>query len=298
MTINRCVDLNDFCSGHFIVNQNRTIVFCNTYITDLSGLPNEQLLNTPLANCFTKASNIFIDSYIFPLLLTESVVQESQMNWLGKDGKAIPVVANIKLGQGGNSFWSLAVGTNRDKLQSELINAKNKLEEQSQALFLLATTDPLTGLLNRRELLVQADRIAHLVARNSSTFALLSIDVDFFKGINDTHGHQAGDKVLQNLAKILTQERRTDDLVARVGGEEFVLVLPNMDQENAFRFAEKLRKKIECESIDNLNITVSIGLVVSHKDVQKQFDELLNLSDQALYEAKRQGRNRTIVVPI
>jgi diguanylate cyclase (GGDEF)-like protein len=146
--------------------------------------------------------------------------------------------------------------------------------------------------------LVQADKIAHLVARNSSTFALLSIDVDFFKGINDTHGHQAGDKVLQNLAKILTEERRTDDLVARVGGEEFVLVLPNMDQENAFRFAEKLRKKIECESIDNLNITVSIGLVVSHKDVQKQFDELLNLSDQALYEAKRQGRNMTIVVPI
>ena len=151
MTINRCVDLNDFCSGHFIVNQNRIIIFCNTYITDLSGLPSEQLLNTPLANCFTKASNIFIDSYIFPLLLTESVVQESQMNWLGKDGKAIPVVANIKLGQGGNSFWSLAVGTNRDKLQSELINAKNKLEEQSQALFLLATTDPLTGLLNRRD---------------------------------------------------------------------------------------------------------------------------------------------------
>ena len=127
---------------------------------------------------------------------------------------------------------------------------------------------------------------------------MLSIDVDFFKGINDTHGHQAGDKVLQNLAKILTQERRTDDLVARVGGEEFVLVLPNMDQENAFRFAEKLRNKIECESIDNLNITVSIGLVVSHKDVQKEFEVLLNSSDQALYEAKRQGRNRTIVVPI
>jgi diguanylate cyclase (GGDEF)-like protein len=298
MTINSIPDLNDFCAGLFIVNQNRNIVFCNTYITDLSGLPRENLLNTPLANYFSKASNIFIDSYIFPLLLTELVVQESQINWLGKGGKAIPVVANIKLGKSGNSFWSLAVGTNRDKLQSELINAKNKLEEQSQALFLLATTDPLTGLLNRRELLVQADRIAHLVARNSSTFALLSIDVDFFKGINDVHGHQAGDKVLQNLAKILTEERRADDLVARVGGEEFILVLPNMDEENAFLFAEKLRKKIEYQSIDNLNITVSIGLVVSHKDVQKQFEVLLHLSDQALYEAKRLGRNRTIVVPI
>jgi diguanylate cyclase (GGDEF)-like protein len=119
-----------------------------------------------------------------------------------------------------------------------------------------------------------------------------------FPMITGIHGHQAGDKVLQNLAKILTEERRADDLVARVGGEEFVLVLPNMDEKNAFRFAEKLRKKIECESIDNLNITVSIGLVVSHKDVQKKFDELLNLSDQALYEAKRQGRNMTAVAQV
>ncbi|WP_158969291.1 sensor domain-containing diguanylate cyclase [Paraglaciecola sp. L3A3] len=295
MTQVSIANLDDFCSGHMVVNQDRNILFCNDYLNKLSGLPRNKLINTPIANCFTKASNIFIDSYVFPILLNEKLVQEIQLNWIGLDGVAISVVANIRLVEDGRSFWSMTSCTNRDKLYSELIQTKNKLEEQSQELFLMATTDPLTGLLNRRELLVQADRLSHLVARYSSTYALLTIDVDFFKHVNDTYGHQAGDKVLVNLANILTEGRRTNDLIARVGGEEFVMVLPHMDEKNAFIFAEKLRKKVQSQSVDNLHITVSIGLVVSQKDINKQFDLLLNLSDKALYDAKNSGRNKTAV---
>ena len=160
---------------------------------------------------------------------------------------------------------------------------------------MLATTDPLTGLLNRRELLTQADKIIHQVARNSSTYALLSIDVDLFKCVNDTYGHQTGDKVLKHLANLFVEERRANDLVARTGGEEFVLLLPDIDKESAFLFAENLRKKVECQSIDNIDITVSIGLVVSQQDVKTEFNTLLKLSDKALYDAKHLGRNRTII---
>ncbi|MBJ7539097.1 sensor domain-containing diguanylate cyclase [Marinomonas transparens] len=286
-------DFNDFFSGHIIVNKDRKIIFCNVYMCDLSGHPNANLLGTPISQYFTKASTIFIDSYIYPLLINQSYVQEMQMTWLGKSGKKIPIVVNIKLGADGLSYWSLYVCETRDKLQDELLKANEKLEAQSQELFRLATTDPLTGLLNRRELQAQAQKIAHRAERKSSTFALFAIDVDFFKQVNDTHGHQTGDKVLIHLANTLSKERRKNDLVARVGGEEFVLLLPDIDEENAFLLAEKIRTLIGKQSIENIKITVSIGLVVTRQNTQTDFYTLLTLSDKALYEAKNAGRNRT-----
>jgi len=190
------------------------------------------------------------------------------------------------------------VCANRDKLQSEWLEANEKLEKQSQELFRLATIDPLTGLLNRRELEVQAQRVIHQAARASSTFALFSIDVDFFKQVNDTHGHQAGDKVLIQLAKVLTKGRRANDLVARFGGEEFVLVLPDIVEEKALILAEKLRKAVGMISIDNIKITISIGLVVTHKGTDVDLEQLIKLSDSALYDAKDAGRNRVALAKL
>ncbi|WP_372742821.1 GGDEF domain-containing protein, partial [Neptunomonas sp.] len=184
---------------------------------------------------------------------------------------------------------------NRDKLHSELLKANEKLEQQSQELFSLATTDPLTGLINRRELQAQVEKVIYQVSRNLSTFALLSIDVDFFKCVNDTYGHQAGDKVLINLANIFTTSLRAHDLIARVGGEEFVLLLQDIDEKNAFLLAEKLRRSVEASAIDDIKITVSIGLVVTRKNAFADLDMLLKLSDNALYEAKKSGRNRTLI---
>jgi diguanylate cyclase (GGDEF)-like protein len=293
--INTLQDLNNFCSGHLIVNEKRQIIFCNDYICDLSDQPEDKLINTSISQYISKASNIFIDTYIYPLLIHESVVQEIQITWIGENGQKIPVVVNIKLGEEGISYWSLYVCANRDKLQSELLKVNEKLEKQSQKLFSLATTDPLTGLLNRRELQAQAKKIISQVSRNLSTFALLSIDVDFFKQVNDTYGHQAGDKVLKSLANMFNEGLRSNDLIARIGGEEFVLLLQNIDEKNAFQLAEKLRENVEKKSIEGIKVTVSIGLVVIRKNAHIDFDMLLKLSDNALYDAKKSGRNRTVV---
>ncbi|ABM03598.1 diguanylate cyclase [Psychromonas ingrahamii 37] len=298
MKKNAVPNLNDFFSGHLIVNKARKILYCNNYICDLSDQSDKSLIDNPLSKFVTKASNIFIDSYVYPLLMHQSCAQEIQITWIGKNGETIPVVVNIKLGSEDISYWSLYVCENRDKLHSELLKANEKLEKQSQELFRLATTDPLTGLLNRRELQVQAQKVTHQAARNLSTFALLFIDIDFFKRVNDTYGHPAGDKVLICLANILTQERRVTDIVARMGGEEFALLLPNIDEENAYKLAERLRKKIEKQTIDHIKITVSIGLVVTRKNTQTNFDILLELADQALYESKEWGRNRTHVAQL
>ena len=291
-------DINNFLSGHLVTNEDRKIVFCNNYISSLTDQPEDKLLNTLISQYISKASNIFIDSYVYPLLLSESVVKEMQVTLLGKNGKKIPVVVSIKQRKDGMSYWSIYECAIRDKLQCELLKANDQLEKQSQALLLLATTDPLTGLINRRELRAQANKIIHQAARNATTFALLSIDIDYFKCINDEYGHQAGDKLLMELSKLLTNQRRINDLVARVGGEEFVMLLSDINEVNAFRLAEDLRELIENQSIDNMSITVSIGLVVTHKNIKTDLDTLLKLSDNALYESKGSGRNRTSIAQL
>lgn len=288
-------DINNFCSGHMIVNQEREIVFCNSYIGNLSGQAVSTLTNLSLSLCFSKASNIFIDSYIYPLLLIETAVQEIQLSWVNQQKKVIPVVVNIRIGEDGKSYWSIYECTNRDKLHSELIKMKEKLEEQSKELYQLAITDPLTGLMNRRELQKQITRAINHIYRNPSTFALLSIDIDFFKRVNDTHGHQVGDKALIHLADILKEDRRSNDIVARVGGEEFVLLLSDINEEDAYKLAESLRKKVKQESVNDIYITISIGVVVSNEDEKRSADELLKLSDDALYSSKNTGRNKTTV---
>jgi len=167
---------------------------------------------------------------------------------------------------------------------------------QYKKLSRLAKTDPLTGLLNRRELHKQAKKIIHLAARNSSTFAVLSIDVDYFKYVNGTYNHQTGDTVLIHLANLLSTERRANDLAARTGDEEFVLILADIDKENSLMLAEKLRVAVENASVTIINITISIRLVVSQKDLQVDLDSLLTLSDKALYDAKAGGRNQAALI--
>lgn len=287
--------LNEFCSGHLVLDTQRKIIFCNAYVCSLTKISQEALIGEAISKFFTKASNIFLDTYIYPILLDEKLVTESQMTWRNDHGDAVPVVVNIKLGQNGMSYWSLYTCTKRDKLHTELIKTKEQLQAQSENLYELATTDPLTGLLNRRELLTQAENVASQMARNSSSYAVFTLDVDFFKQVNDTHGHQAGDEVLLQLAKALLKDRRANDLVARVGGEEFVIVLPDVDEESAFLIAEKIRINVAEQEVGGISITLSIGGVVSAKGTELNFNNLLALSDNALLLSKKTGRNKTIM---
>jgi diguanylate cyclase (GGDEF)-like protein len=293
MTADRiAVDIDHFCSGHLVVDKDRTILFCNAYICQLSGCESDKIIGKSIGECLTKASNIFIDSYIFPQLLTHSLVEENQINWLNKQGQSIPVITHIKLADSGISYWSLYVSANRDKLQTELVNARGALEKQTKELFSLATTDPLTGLMNRRELSNLAEKTNSQMARSDASYAVMSVDIDFFKKVNDTYGHHTGDEALKGLAKLLTADRRSNDIVARTGGEEFVLVLPDIDIDDALRIAETLRVKAEELTIGEMKLTVSIGVAVSIKGQNAGFERLLRLSDNALFQSKHDGRNK------
>lgn len=167
----------------------------------------------------------------------------------------------------------------------------------NQALLEMATRDVLTGLHSRRFLLEGLELQAASALRLKSPFALLMIDVDHFKRVNDTYGHAAGDAVLKQVAGILLTRSRTGDLVARFGGEEFVVSLPDARKKDALMIAEELRSAVAHESAEGtLPITVSIG--VAHLDSSSSLKasevsaQLLRDADAALYRAKHNGRNQ------
>lgn len=163
-------------------------------------------------------------------------------------------------------------------------------KEFEEGLTRLAVTDTLTGLWNRRrtnELLAADLEQAH---RDGQALTVLMVDIDRFKAINDTHGHQTGDRVLVDVANRLRQQVRTTDVVGRWGGEEFVILLRNCGLRDAFAAAEKLRERIAALPFANLfSVSVSIGAAELHTD--DDLESWLARADAALYEAKRGGRN-------
>jgi diguanylate cyclase (GGDEF)-like protein len=173
-----------------------------------------------------------------------------------------------------------------------------KLGETLEALRQLATRDQLTGLLNRREF----DRImaeeAERCRRFGQPLALVMVDIDHFKAVNDTHGHQAGDAVLRAIAKTLTGQLRTVDRVARIGGEEFALVLMQTGRSAATEVAQRVVEAVAAspvviESGASLRLTISAGVAVLPEDVS-WLELLIGAADRSLFAAKRGGRNRVM----
>lgn len=162
----------------------------------------------------------------------------------------------------------------------------------------LSMEDPLTGLLNRRALLDDYLKARSLAARENEELGLIILDVDHFKHINDTYGHPAGDRVLRELADIMKKTCRASDSLARIGGEEFVCLLPDTNLEQTLVAGERLRQAVERARIPagdrprdgNLGFTISLG--ATRALPTETFDDLLARADEALYRAKESGRNR------
>lgn len=160
-----------------------------------------------------------------------------------------------------------------------------------------ATTDALTGLPNRRTITERASVLLALAHAGQQPFSVAVIDVDYFKAINDQHGHDIGDLVLQAVAASLRAHCRGEEVVGRQGGEEFVALLPEADAAGAHRAAERLRTAVADQSIavgpdTSLQVTVSIGIATGTSNSLPDFDTLLKHADVALYDAKANGRNR------
>ena len=183
-----------------------------------------------------------------------------------------------------------------DRLQTQLIEIgtlQSKLREQ-------AIRDALTNVFNRRYLEETLERELARAERESYPLCLIMMDLDYFKDVNDTYGHEAGDVVLKALAETVMRQSRQGDFVCRYGGEEFVLVMPNIGIETARQRAEELHQIVNSLNIPygnfNLTTTISMG-VAAYPDHGKSKEELLRAADRAMYIAKNTGRNRVVVYP-
>jgi diguanylate cyclase (GGDEF)-like protein len=160
----------------------------------------------------------------------------------------------------------------------------------------IAKTDPLTQLPNRRAVLENIDYEIIRFRRNAEPFTLVISDIDDFKKVNDTYGHDAGDKVLVSLSKLMTKTIRKQDICARWGGEEFLFLLPGTDHKGGEIISEKIREKIESSAIkyedDSLQITMTFGLCTFSDELT--IDECITRADKALYEGKRIGKNQIV----
>jgi len=184
-------------------------------------------------------------------------------------------------------YWNRKIA--KAKFQTQ--QALDELQIAKKELEVLAITDHLTGLYNRSELDQILSYEISRAKRFQSFFAVILLDVDYFKKVNDTHGHQVGDKVLKQIATLLQTNSREIDTVGRWGGEEFLIICPETNQAGAQKLAEHLRKKISQSAFDITDSqTASFGVTSYQSDDQEQ--DIVARADQALYKAKRNGRNR------
>jgi diguanylate cyclase (GGDEF)-like protein len=206
-------------------------------------------------------------------------------------------------------FLLLAQGIEAGVLQRNYIIGRILLEEQERdlrransALENLSQIDPLTSIANRRRFDIALDQAARRALRQKKPIALLVVDLDHFKGINDVHGHSYGDVCLVSVARVVGQQaKRPYDLLARYGGDEFFLLLPETGTRGAMLVAERIHEAIAATGLENRasplgeHLTVSVGVGVSDDEFTIGAAALVDLADRALYEAKRRGRNQTFL---
>jgi diguanylate cyclase (GGDEF)-like protein len=245
-----------------------------------------------------------------PIIFVTAVSKDEQHLFKGYDSGAVdylfkPIDTQILI-----SKIRVFIDLYIEKKKSEVLSAHLKealaeaessrqiVDEQNLLLKELAIKDGLTGLYNHRHMLVIMDSEFNRAIRYKTDLSCLLMDIDFFKDVNDTHGHPFGDFVLKEFARSLSYHMRYTDYLFRYGGEEFLVLLPQTDQEGAMSTAEKFRAAMESSAFqDNENharVTVSIGVASLYINQPSSYTQLITYADKALFTAKAQGRNRVV----
>jgi diguanylate cyclase (GGDEF)-like protein len=173
-------------------------------------------------------------------------------------------------------------------IQKGLMHSFSAIGSRMRKLHREGATDPLTGVVNRRGLHAAIDTMTE----QAREVAVVMLDIDHFKSVNDNHGHPVGDEVLKTITALIREEVRSEDIVARMGGEEFAILMPETNHESARRFAERLRRTIAKTDFRRVgHVTASFGIACYPRHASSLYDTL-NTADAALYQAKATGRNR------
>lgn len=283
--------------GVYVVNQNRKIIFWNKGAELITGYTKSEVENhycyhNILRHVTEDGKEICYGGCPLHNTLKSGQINENTVYLHHKEGHRIPV--NVRTmpitDEDGNIIAAVEVFTDTSYMR-DAVNENRKLKEQ-------LNLDYLTQVYNRQYM----DFIFHTMLEESNLFGtkygLLFIDIDLFKNVNDSYGHVIGDQVLALVAKTIQRNIRSEDVLGRYGGEEFVVVLKNIDKKEMYTIAEKLRILVSKSSFTDENdrvisVTISIGGTIF--DSAETIDELIKRSDKLMYEAKSSGRNKVII---
>ena len=263
--------------------RDQTVLLANQRAADLFGVPLDEVVGQ-------RSPDYYVDR----------AERDAIVGLLHRDGRVEDALTRMRK-RNGAQFWS-TLSVRLIEFEGERcfltgmhdVTIQKELEEQLRAL---AMRDPLTGLWNRRHFLEFAEKALDQAERSRVTLALCMFDADHFKTVNDEHGHSIGDGVLTAIARAAETVVRNCDIVARIGGEEFAVLLPDIDAEAAVSVAERIRAAVEAIEVPSterrlVRPTVSVG-VAGHV-AGDGIEGLLLRADDALYRAKEQGRNRVV----
>jgi len=269
----------DMLAGYADIPSTEWIIVTQSPL-ESSLLPLTGIMEKVILRTLPMASAVFLFIWFFARAISRPLQQ------LADKAKALDSPTVSRDIENINSWYVESLGIKKALLSGvKLIH--NKIGELKRD----AETDPLTGAKNRRAFQHKLKQLALL----ETPFSTLALDIDYFKRINDTYGHNVGDEVLKQLITIMNRFSRDGDMTARTGGEEFVLLLKDTSLEDAYTIAERLRLAIAEETFETVgHITTSIGIAAWSAD-SITIEKMLSLADQALYEAKGQGRNRCVI---
>lgn len=309
--------------GFMSFDHNGYVIEVNETFLKWTGYKDEDLVGNHIESLLTKANKMIFHSYFYPNINLHGHIEELFINFRNQAGESIPYLMNARVFEKDNLKvidcilvqmkkridYELELRLTKKQMEEAYVEknqAFKKLEEIynqiekkqielmeiNLSLVEISNTDKLTGIANRRLFQEKLEEQIKLYQKEEKSFSLLIIDIDHFKKVNDTYGHQIGDVVLEKLAKLLKKQVRPGDIVARFGGEEFTIILPHTDGEEAMLIAKKLNLSVEedeWKDVDGLTVSVGVATFTSEDNEAS----IVKNADQALYYSKENGRNRS-----
>ena len=277
--------------GVYFVDTNRKITFWNDYAQEITGFSASEVLDS---HCYDNILNhvddagthLCIEGCPLHKTIDDGIKREASVYLHHKDGHRVPVVVRtFPMSDKGKIIGAIELFSEK--------KSPSELQHDIEELKVLAMTDQLTGLSNRRyaENFLSA-KLVELEAFQAP-FAVAMIDIDYFKKVNDTYGHEVGDQIIQMTTKSMENAVRVDDHVSRWGGEEFLVVFSSIGIENLEQVSNRIRMLVESSSMQvegkTVQVTVSIGSVIVDKPAPKE--AIIHMADTLMYQSKEKGRN-------